>query len=143
MPASSASRGPRTRNSIRTLPTRNVPLRPPSIHTRQRASTHPLPSTDPLSTSHRPQCRLIRVIFDRMESLVTTSMQRAPLKVICEIDASRASEERIEAALAYGSEHDAEITFVWVFDPRAFGSTSPVAAGGPGALGTAPDPRSC
>src|SRR5262249_58782083 len=94
--------------------------RPPSIHTRQRASTHPLPSTDPLSTSHRPQCRLIRVIFDRMESLVTTSMQRAPLKVICEIDASRASEERIEAALAYGSQPHPQLKFVWVFGPRGF-----------------------
>jgi hypothetical protein len=55
--------------------------------------------------------------------------------VICEVDASRTSEERIEAALAYASQHGAELTFVWVFDPRAFGSTSPVAVGGIGTWG--------
>jgi hypothetical protein len=55
--------------------------------------------------------------------------------VICELDASRASEERIEAALAYASEHDAELTFVSVVDPRTFGSASPVAARGIGTWG--------
>jgi hypothetical protein len=55
--------------------------------------------------------------------------------VICEVDVSRSSEERIEAALAYGSQYGAELTFVWVFDPRAFASTAPVAAGGIGTWG--------
>jgi hypothetical protein len=70
-----------------------------------------------------------------MESLMTASMQQTPLQVICEVDASHASNERIEAALDYSSKHGAEITFVWVFDPRAFASTTPVAAGGIGTWG--------
>jgi hypothetical protein len=70
-----------------------------------------------------------------MESLVTTSMQQTPPQVICEIDASHASNERIEAALDYSSKHGAEITFIWVLDPRAFASTMPVAAGGIGTWG--------
>jgi nucleotide-binding universal stress UspA family protein len=70
-----------------------------------------------------------------METLMTTSIQQTPLQVICEIDASPASNERIEAALNYSSKHGAEITFVWVFDPRAFASTTPVATGGIGTWG--------
>jgi hypothetical protein len=66
---------------------------------------------------------------------MTTSVRQERQHVICEVDASRASEERIEAALAYSSEHDAELTFVWIFDPRAFGSATPVAAGGIGIWG--------
>jgi hypothetical protein len=66
---------------------------------------------------------------------MTTSVRHERQHVICEIDASRASEERIEAALAYSSEHDAELTFVWILDPHAFGSASPVATGGIGTWG--------
>jgi hypothetical protein len=66
---------------------------------------------------------------------MTTSVHQERQHVICEIDASCASEERIEAALAYSSEHGAELTFVWILDPRAFASASPIAAGGIGTWG--------
>jgi hypothetical protein len=66
---------------------------------------------------------------------MTTSVLQDRPHVICEVDASRDSEERIEAALAYASEHGTDLTFVWIFDPRAFGSSSPVAAGGIGIWG--------
>jgi hypothetical protein len=66
---------------------------------------------------------------------MTTSVHQERPHVICEVDASGASEERIEAALTFGSENDAELTFVWIFDPRTFASASPVAAGGIGTWG--------
>jgi hypothetical protein len=47
--------------------------------------------------------------------------------VVCELDASSSSEERILDALAACEEHDAELRVVWVFEPARFGG--PIGAG--------------
>jgi hypothetical protein len=48
-------------------------------------------------------------------------------RVVCELDASSSSEERILDALAACEEYDAELHVVWVFEPARFGA--PIGAG--------------